>query len=165
MHVFSQQPAIYVHSNIWNRNLITKLSILSNSYIYICSSTYLKISMYQYVYMCVCACSAVISVHSYFSQSTFQTIVYFGIVVYASKNFIICVSVQTPVHCACELVSNGDKCRVILELLLRHGGDLYQRDNAGVTPINLLQWNSPTLYTTIVRDFCSKYLINLKIIL
>ena len=72
---------------------------------------------------------------------------------------------QTPIHCACELISEGDKCRVILELLLRHGGDLYQRDNAGVTPINLLQWNNATLYATIVQGFCSKHLINMMITL
>ena len=68
--------------------------------------------------------------------------------------------VQTPVHCACELVSNGNKYQEILKLLLQHGGDLYQKDNAGASPLNLLQLNSASLYTTVVQDFCSKHLIN-----
>ena len=72
---------------------------------------------------------------------------------------------QTPVHHACELASKANKCQEILKLLLQHGGDLYERDNAGVTPLSLLQLNNVSLYTTIVQDFCSKDHFNLFIIL
>ena len=67
----------------------------------------------------------------------------------------LCIT-QTPVHCACELVSETNLSKEILKLLLRHGGDLYQRDHAGVTP---LQSINSSLYTTVVQDICSKHLI------
>ena len=66
---------------------------------------------------------------------------------------------QTPVHFACELASKADTSKEIFKLLLCHGGDLYQRDNKGLTPLNLLQLIDDSLYTTIVEDYCSKLLL------
>ena len=66
---------------------------------------------------------------------------------------------QTPVHFACELASKADTSKEIFKLLLCHGGDLYQRDNKGLTPLNLLRLVNDSLYTTIVEDYCSKLLL------
>ena len=63
---------------------------------------------------------------------------------------------QTPVHCACELVSKSEKYKEVLKLLLCRGGDLYQRDNVGVTPLKLLQLANTSLNTTIIEDVCGK---------
>ena len=61
--------------------------------------------------------------------------------------------------------SKTTKCLEILELLLQHGGDLFEPDNGGVTPLDLLQLSDASLYQTVVKDFCSKYPSNLMIIL
>ena len=72
---------------------------------------------------------------------------------------------QTAVHYACEIKSKTNKCQEILELLLQHDGDLFEQDNGGVTPLDLLQLGNTSLCQTIVQDFCSKYPINIMIIL
>lgn len=41
----------------------------------------------------------------------------------------------------------------ILKVLLNYGGDLYQRDDTGKTPLSVLQVVDNTLYTIIVQKY------------
>jgi len=58
---------------------------------------------------------------------------------------------QTPVHCAVISV-----CPVCLEALLEWGGDLYQRDKDGKSPIDYMTSNSPLSFRLTIKKYCGK---------
>ena len=59
---------------------------------------------------------------------------------------------QSPLHYACshKRVTKRDS---ILRVFLYYGGDLYQRDSTGETPLSALQEVDSRLYTRIVEDY------------
>ena len=56
---------------------------------------------------------------------------------------------KTPLHYAAK---EKGECGNLLRKLLSYGGDLYQKDNNGRTPINILQTEDKSFYSCIVRD-------------
>lgn len=77
---------------------------------------------------------------------------YIGIYIYIYIIAHVNSLIQSPLHYACSH-KRVKKRGSILRVFLYYGGDLYQRDNDGKTPLSVLQEVDGTLYTSIVQDY------------
>ena len=60
-------------------------------------------------------------------------------------------------HYACELKCTLGQKYEILKILLSSGGDLYQKDDIGTTPLHTLRLFDDSLHKTVIQQYCSKY--------